>query len=140
MDENELALVYRARGMDADTATAHAQKVMENFSSSTRIADDIETDSHEAIGTPWGAAISSFLFFASGALIPILPYMFGASGLVAVAWSAGLVGIALLLTGASVGVLSGSSPVKRALRQLAIGLGAATVTYVLGLLFGTTIS
>lgn len=140
VDENELALVYRARGMDADTATAHAQKVMENFSSSTRIADDIETDSHEAIGTPWGAAISSFLFFASGALIPIFPYMFGASGLVAVAWSAGLVGIALLLTGASVGVLSGSSPVKRALRQLAIGLGAAAVTYVLGLLFGTTIS
>jgi VIT1/CCC1 family predicted Fe2+/Mn2+ transporter len=47
-----------------------------------------------------------------------------------------LVGLALLGTGAVVGVLSGASPLKRALRQLAIGYGAAGVTYLLGLLFG----
>ena len=50
-----------------------------------------------------------------------------------------LVGIALLATGATVGLLSGASPLKRALRQLGIGLGAAAVTYLLGLAFGTTI-
>jgi hypothetical protein len=47
-----------------------------------------------------------------------------------------LVGLALLATGALVGVLSGGPPLKRGLRQLAIGFGAAAVTYALGLLFG----
>ena len=50
-----------------------------------------------------------------------------------------LVGGALLFTGGVVGVLSGSSPMARALRQLAIGFGAAGVTYVLGLLFGAQV-
>ena len=50
-----------------------------------------------------------------------------------------LVGLALLGTGAVVGMLSGASPVKRALRQLAIGYGAAGVTYLLGLAFDATL-
>jgi VIT1/CCC1 family predicted Fe2+/Mn2+ transporter len=85
-----------------------------------------------------GAAISSFLFFASGAVVPVIPYLFGLQGLTAVIVSAVLVGIALLGTGAIVGLLSGASPLKRALRQLAIGYGAATATYLLGLLFGVS--
>ena len=48
-------------------------------------------------------------------------------------------GIALLATGATVGVLSGGPPLRRALRQLAIGYGAALVTYALGLLFGVSV-
>jgi len=51
-----------------------------------------------------------------------------------------LVGIALAGTGSIVGLLSGASPLKRALRQLAIGFGAAGATYLLGLLFGTALS
>ena len=47
-----------------------------------------------------------------------------------------LVGVALLLTGAAVGLLSGAPPLRRALRQLAIGAGAAVTTYLLGALFG----
>ena len=50
-----------------------------------------------------------------------------------------LVGMALLVTGGVVGLLSGTSPLTRGLRQLAIGLGAAAVTYVLGLAFGTVV-
>jgi VIT1/CCC1 family predicted Fe2+/Mn2+ transporter len=50
------------------------------------------------------------------------------------------VGIALLVTGAIVGLLSGGSPLKRALRQLLIGFGAAGVTYLLGVLFNTTVA
>jgi VIT1/CCC1 family predicted Fe2+/Mn2+ transporter len=91
------------------------------------------------VGRAWGAAISSFLFFASGAIIPVLPWIFGLSGLAAVITALVLVGIALMLTGATVGVLSGGPPLKRALRQLAIGYGAAAVTYALGLLFGVTL-
>jgi len=94
---------------------------------------------HEEIGSALGAAVSSFLFFASGAIIPVLPYIFGASGLVAVIIAAALVGIALLGTGAVVGLLSGGPPLLRALRQLAIGFGAAGATYLLGLAFGTVV-
>jgi VIT1/CCC1 family predicted Fe2+/Mn2+ transporter len=50
-----------------------------------------------------------------------------------------LVGVALMLTGATVGVLSGGPPLRRALRQLAIGAGAAGVTFLLGLLVGAAL-
>ncbi|TCK61161.1 VIT1/CCC1 transporter family protein [Curtobacterium sp. PhB136] len=137
VDANELALVYRARGMPEAEAEAHATEVLAGLGSApdtrpTRVVDD-----HEAVGNGMSAAISSFCFFASGAIIPVLPYLFGLDGWAAIGVAAVLVGIALLGTGAVVGVLSGASPLRRALRQLAIGFGAAVVTYLLGLLFGT---
>ncbi|HEU0256881.1 MAG TPA: VIT1/CCC1 family protein [Microbacteriaceae bacterium] len=93
-------------------------------------------DEHEAVGTGATAALSSFCFFAAGALIPVVPYLFGLQGLAAVALAAGMVGVTLLGTGAAVGLLSGAPPLRRALRQLAIGYGAAAVTYLLGLALG----
>jgi vacuolar iron transporter family protein len=143
VDENELALVYRARGMEPPEAEEHARTVLATLqmdapgavSGAPEAAGD---DPHQAVGSAWNAAISSFCFFASGALVPVLPYLFGASGWTAVAIAAGLVGLALLATGAIVGILSGASPLKRALRQLGIGYGAAAATYLLGLAFGTT--
>ena len=138
VNTNELALVYRARGMSVDDATRHAAKVLDNLATGGRgqLAGP-DADRHEAVGTGLRAAVSSFSFFASGALIPVLPYLFGLEGTIAVVVAAGLVGIALLATGIVVGLLSGGPPVRRALRQLMIGYGAATVTYLLGLLFGT---
>jgi VIT1/CCC1 family predicted Fe2+/Mn2+ transporter len=141
VDANELALVYRARGMTADEAQTHADDVLRTLTAATVLApanaEVAEADDEfETHGTAWGAAWSSFCFFASGAIIPVLPYLFGLTGLGAVAVAAALVGIALLGTGAVVGLLSGTSPVTRGLRQLAIGFGAAAVTYVLGLAFG----
>jgi len=138
VDANELALVYRARGMGEDEASAHAAQVLATLHLDSDDPEAAGVDEHEAIGSPWRAALSSFLFFASGALIPVLPYLFGARQLVAVAIAAAAVGIALLATGAVVGILSGVSPLKRALRQLGIGFGAALVTYLLGLLFGAS--
>jgi vacuolar iron transporter family protein len=136
VDENELALVYRARGMAPAEAEAHAHEVLTTFHLEADSPEAAGVDPHEAVGSAWAAALSSFCFFASGALVPVLPYLFGASGLAAVIIASVLVGVALLCTGAIVGVLSGASPLKRALRQLGIGYGAAAVTYVLGLLFG----
>ncbi|MCQ1947497.1 VIT1/CCC1 family protein [Arthrobacter sp. zg-Y1171] len=146
IDANELVLVYRARGMTKDAAEHRAAERMGLYScdcdpsfSLNPEADDAEKhDEHESVGTGLGAAASSFCFFASGAVIPVLPYLFGLTGMTAVVLSCVLVGLALLMTGAVVGLLSGASPLKRALRQLAIGLGAAGATYLLGLVFGTT--
>ena len=145
---NELTLVYRAQGMSEAEAEVHAREVLRTVAIATgalelgRLGTPVEpqVDEHEAIGTGMTAAISSFCFFASGALLPVLPYLFGMQGIAAIVVAAVLVGLALLATGAVVGLLSGGPPLKRALRQLAIGFGAAGVTYGLGLLFGTTIA
>ncbi|MGO3885790.1 MAG: VIT1/CCC1 transporter family protein [Mycetocola sp.] len=147
VNANELALVYRARGMSPSDAEAHATEVLFNLEcvhgehslTATAGSEEREQD-HEEIGSAWGAALSSFCFFASGAIIPVLPYVLGLTGLAAVLTSAGLVGVALLLTGATVGVLSGASPLRRGARQLGIGWAAAAATYVLGLLFGASVS
>jgi len=135
VDANELALVYRARGMTEQESVEHAAGVLATLHLDEDAAEQL-SDEHEGIGTGWGAAISSFLFFASGAIIPVLPYLFGLTGLTAIVVAAVLVGIALLATGAIVGLLAGGPPLARALRQLAIGYGAAAVTYLLGLAFG----
>jgi vacuolar iron transporter family protein len=145
VDANELALVYRARGMQPWEAEEHARTVLATLhldaaGTVSGAPEAAGVDPHQAVGSAWNAAISSFCFFASGALVPVLPYLFGASGWTAVVIAAGLVGLALLATGAIVGILSGASPLKRALRQLGIGYGAAAATYLLGLAFGTTVS
>lgn len=138
VDENELSLVYRARGMAPEEAHAHAAEVLRDLTVDHSAADVV--NDHVEVGSAWRSASSSFAFFASGAVIPVLPYLFGATGLTAVLVATILVSVALLATGAIVGLLSGAPPLRRALRQLAIGLGAAAATYALGLLFGATIA
>jgi len=139
VDANELTLVYRARGMSEGQAQARAAQVLADDSLHKREhpGRDLAVDEHESVGTGLAAASSSFCFFASGALIPVLPFLFGLDEVAALVVAGVLVGLALLSTGAIVGLLSGGPPLKRALRQLAIGIGAAGVTYLLGLLFGT---
>ncbi|MGH3799492.1 MAG: VIT1/CCC1 transporter family protein [Pseudonocardiaceae bacterium] len=147
VDANELALVYRARGIPADEAQRRAKSVLRDYPAnatavtSTSVAAEVaaEEDQHEIVGTGLGAALSSFAFFASGAAVPVLPFLLGFTGPAALIAAIVLVGLALMLTGATVGVLSGASPLLRALRQLAIGAAAATITYLLGVGFGATL-
>ncbi len=143
LEDNELVLVYLARGMSREAAEHRAAERMGQFScdcdpSLSLQPENFETpESHETLGTAWGAASSSFCFFASGAVIPILPFLFGMTGIGSLVLACVLVGVTLMGTGAVVGLLSGASPLWRGLRQLAIGMGAAAATYLLGLLFGT---
>lgn len=145
LEANELELVYLARGMSREAAK---HRVKERFGEldcdcdpSLSVRPETERadqDELQTVGTGLGAATSSFLFFSSGAIVPVIPYLLGITGIPAVITAAVLVGIALLFTGSVVGVLSGASPLKRALRQLGIGWGAATITYLLGLIFGVS--
>lgn len=175
VEANELALVFRARGMSeaeaqykADQLFARishsAESYAERFSGgghspenpspenhnlenpgsenpSTEVrggeaAEDEEFAEAHTPGGAWEAAISSFCFFAGGALLPILPFIFGASTALGAVIAVVLVSLALLITGAVTGILSGKPPAWRGLRQLLIGLGAAGITYLLGLAFG----
>lgn len=148
IDRNELELIYKARGMSEEAAHHRA---LERFgyldcdcdpSLSWRdpAEDPDDERNNAALGTDIGASAASFCFFASGALIPILPFIFGASGTLGIVLSLIFVSVALGFTGGIVGLLSGASPFKRGLRQIAIGMGAALVTYLLGLAFGTSVS
>jgi VIT1/CCC1 family predicted Fe2+/Mn2+ transporter len=155
VDANELALVYRARGMSEAAATQQARAVLGQLGQdrdaaagatdtlagvAVGVAAGVSAEQFEAVGSAWRAALWSLVFFASGAVIPVIPYLLGLQGTAAVVVAAVLVGVALLGTGAIVGLLSGASPFKRALRQLAIGYGAAAVTYALGASLGATVS
>ncbi|MDO5617590.1 VIT1/CCC1 transporter family protein [Kocuria sp.] len=149
LDANELELIYKARGMSAEAAAHRVQERLgyldcdcdPSLSFKDSAPEDQETapGEHVALGTDLGAAGSSFCFFASGAVIPILPYLFGLGGGWALVVGMALVGVALLVTGGLVGLLSGASPLARGLRQLAIGYGAAIATYLLGLLFNVAV-
>ena len=152
VDANELALMFRARGESEEEAERHAKQVFarlakpatgESGAIAVRAAlgGSAESDgAGDQIGTPTKAALSSFCFFATGAFFPLIPYILGMTGLAAIAVAAAIVGVALLFTGGVVGILSGQAPTPRALRQLLVGYGAAGVTYLLGLLFDTSVS
>src|SRR5690606_34053101 len=81
VDANELALVYRARGMSADEADAHAREVLRGAESQ---GDGDGARTTDIVGTGMRAAVSSFVFFAAGAIVPVLPYLFGLSGWTAI--------------------------------------------------------
>lgn len=136
VDANELALVYRARGLSADEAQRRADVVL---GSREMPPDTSPSEALDAVGSSLGAALSSFAFFASGAAMPVLPFAIGLSTGIALVVACVLVGIALLVTGTIVGVLSGGPPLARALRQLAIGFGAAAITYAVGSLAGAAL-
>jgi VIT1/CCC1 family predicted Fe2+/Mn2+ transporter len=140
LSTNELALVFRARGIPIEEASRRADAALRSDDPAAAVgAADTVDDRHDVVGTGLGAALSSFAFFACGAAVPVLPFLFGLEGPAALATAAVLVGLALMLTGAAVGVLSGGPPARRALRQLAIGIGAAAITYFLGVIFGATL-
>ncbi|WP_218974255.1 VIT1/CCC1 transporter family protein [Streptomyces sp. NP160] len=156
VDANELALVYRARGMAEAEAEQHAAEQLAALRGGRTVqgrgaaarplspspglgVPQEDDDGDDVVGSAWAAAGSSFAFFASGALVPVLPFLVGLEEGAALVTALVLVSLALLTTGAVVGVLSGGPLLPRGLRQLAIGLGAAAVTYLLGLLFGTAV-
>lgn len=139
VDANELALVYRARGMSAEEAEHRADAVLRRAPVAPAPAAP-GAESAEVVGSGIRAATSSFASFGVGALVPILPFLFWLDGGVAVVVAGVLTGLALMLTGVTVGVLSGAPPLRRALRQLAIGAAAAVLTFLLGLVFGAVVA
>jgi VIT1/CCC1 family predicted Fe2+/Mn2+ transporter len=137
-EKEELALIYRAKGLPRVEAERIANRIAQDpeIALDSLVREELGLDPRE-LGSPSAAAISSFLSFALGALVPVLPFFFGAS-LLNVLASLALSGAALFGVGATVSVFTGKSALRSGLRQLAIGLAAAAITFALGKIVGVS--
>jgi vacuolar iron transporter family protein len=138
-EEAELAAVYRSKGFTPDEAATIAHRLFGDRETAldTLVREELGLDPDE-LGSPWGAAFGSFVAFAIGAAVPVIPYLFGGGVIFAV--SLGLSLAALFTVGAGVSLLTGRSAIFSGIRQVGIGAGAAAVTYVVGSLVGVTVS
>ena len=138
-EQRELELLYRAKGLDAETAKQTAEKIMADPKTAldTLAREELGLDPDE-LGNPKRVAASSFAAFAVGAAVPVIPYFF-LSGLTALFVAVTLAVIAMLIVGGTVGRVSGLGVARSAARQLLVGGGAAAVTYIVGRLVGTSV-
>jgi VIT1/CCC1 family predicted Fe2+/Mn2+ transporter len=139
-EEMELGLIYQAKGLPEDEARALAKRLLADRSSAldTLVREELGLDPQELGGSPWVAAVTSFGLFALGAIFPVLPYFFMTGAAAAVA-SAALAGVALAGTGVITSFFTGRGALFSALRQLAIGYGAAAITFAIGRLVGVSL-
>ncbi|HLF08117.1 MAG TPA: VIT1/CCC1 family protein [Dehalococcoidia bacterium] len=139
-EEEELALIYRAKGLPPEEAARVAKRVIadKEVALETLAREELGLDPGE-LGSPWGAAISSFLAFAVGAFVPVLPYLLS-RGPYALALSGALSAVALAAVGALTALLTGRSVGFATARMVLLGAASATVTFWVGRLLGVAIS
>ncbi len=138
-EERELAAIYRSKGIPAAESARIAQRLMQDPEAAldTKVREELGLDPDE-LGSPWGAAGSSFVAFGVGAIIPLAPFLLS-SGTTALVVAFGLALAALFVVGAGVSLVTGRSLVFSGLRQVAIGALAASVTFLVGTLIGVEI-
>jgi VIT1/CCC1 family predicted Fe2+/Mn2+ transporter len=139
-ESEELVLIYQARGLDEETARTLAGKLMADPATALQALarDELGIDPDELGGSAWEAAITSFLLFAVGAVIPVLPFLI-LDGLTAVGLSAALSAAGLFAIGAAITLFTGKPVLFAGLRQTFFGLAAAAATYAVGRLVGVTL-
>ncbi|MBI4525572.1 MAG: VIT1/CCC1 transporter family protein [Deltaproteobacteria bacterium] len=137
-EEEELALIYQAKGVPEEEASTLAHRIVQNPATAidTLVREELGLDPSE-LGSPWGAAISSFLAFVTGAAVPVIPYMLS-SGPATLIVSAVLSCVALFAVGALLSVFTARGPLISGFRMLGIGLMASAITFAVGWFFGVS--
>ena len=132
-EARELAAVFRHRGVDADLAIQVARQVGRRPEEALRmhVQEELGVDHHE-LPSPYVAAGASLVTFAIGALIPLLPYLFGFNSLLAALLIAG---VAAFIGGGMVARITDRSFLRGAVRQLLLAAAAAGLTYAIGKAF-----
>ncbi len=140
-EAEELALIYEAKGLSASESKSVSSQMMAHPDRAldTLSREELGIDPEELGGLPSTAAISSFVLFAIGASIPVVPYA-AIAGRTAMMVSVGVSAAALFGIGAAIALLTGRSFLRSGGRQLVLGLLAAGVTFGLGRLLGIAIS
>lgn len=137
-EQQELTDLYVSRGVEPALAKEFVRQLSRDPEQALEIhaREELGVSAHD-LPSPLLAAVSSFSSFAIGAVLPLLPFVFGAAAL----WPAALVAaVALFTAGAIVARITARHPWFGGLRQLILGAGAAVVTYGVGAAIGTHIS
>jgi VIT1/CCC1 family predicted Fe2+/Mn2+ transporter len=136
-EREELTLIYQAKGLQESEAQRLADRLLADKDTAldTLAREELGIDPSELGGSAWQAAITSFLLFAAGAIIPVAPFAFG-GGLAIVAISLALSAVGLFLIGAGITLTTGVPLLKAGGRQVLFGLAAAAITFGLGKLVG----
>ncbi|HVM29491.1 MAG TPA: VIT1/CCC1 family protein [Candidatus Limnocylindrales bacterium] len=138
-EEAELAGIFRNKGVEPADAERIAASLMKDPETAldTKVREELGLDPDE-LGSPWGAAGSSFAAFSLGAVVPLVPFLLG-NGITALVAALGFSFVALFTVGALVSLVTGRGLLFSGLRQVAIGAIAAAVTYFVGSLIGANI-
>jgi VIT1/CCC1 family predicted Fe2+/Mn2+ transporter len=139
-EREELAELYARKGIPRDVAHTIATELMKDpeIALQTHAREELGLDPDEGLGSPVAAASSSFVSFALGAFVPLLPFLIAEGSGAAVA-SAVLSGIALFAVGAAISYLTGKSWLLSGLRMLIVGGLAASITFLVGKLLGVSV-
>jgi len=139
-EERELAAIFRAKGLSASEANMVAKRLMQDpvAALDTKVREELGLDPEE-LGSPWGAALYSFIAFGVGAFVPLLPFLLG-RGTPALVGSVGLAFTALIVVGVGVSLLTGRSAIYSGARAVFIGAAAAIVTFSVGSIIGVQVS
>jgi VIT1/CCC1 family predicted Fe2+/Mn2+ transporter len=140
-ERDELALIYEAKGLSREQAERVADRLIADRRTAldTLTREELGIDPEELGGSAWEAAAASFVLFAVGAIVPVLPF-FVLTGLPAVGGSLALSTLALFVVGAGITVLTGRSVRYSGTRQVVIGLAAAGLTYGVGTAIGVSLA
>jgi VIT1/CCC1 family predicted Fe2+/Mn2+ transporter len=139
-EEKELALIYISKGIPEEQAKSMAKEIMsdKNKAHEVLIREELGINPEELKGSAMEAAITSFLLFAIGAIIPVVPFFF-LGGMFAVLISTIMSAIGLFLIGASITLFTGKSVWYSGFRQVLFGLMAAAITFGIGKMIGVTV-
>jgi VIT1/CCC1 family predicted Fe2+/Mn2+ transporter len=141
LEQKELELIYKAKGIPPSVAARMAENVMKDpeKAGEVMVREELNVDINETKGKAWEAAIASFLLFAIGAVIPLVPFMFGLeTRFMVIALISSTLGLFLL--GASTTLFTGKSIWFAGFRQVIFGLGAAAITFGIGKIIGIALA
>lgn len=132
-EAEELALIYEARGVDIEQARALSRSLLSRPEQALDVLSREELGLNpDDLGSPWGAATASFLSFAAGAALPLLPFVLRVPVLSSLTATVGLTVIALFAIGMVLSLFTGRDALKGALRMVLIGGGAGAVSFAVG--------
>lgn len=140
-EEKELALIYQAKGIPKDQAKQLAKDIMKNkeHAHEVLVKEELGINKDDLEGSAMEAAIASFMLFAVGAIIPVIPFFFS-GGTKAIITSSMLSAIGLFLIGAAITLFTGKSVWYSGFRQVLFGLLAAAITFGIGTLIGVSLA
>jgi VIT1/CCC1 family predicted Fe2+/Mn2+ transporter len=139
-EAEELALIYEARGVDINEARRISAILLSRPEQALDVLAREELGVNpDNLGSPFAAAGSSFLSFASGATIPLVPFFVGAGGMTAIYASAGVTAVMLFAIGIMLSLFTGRNAFRGGLRMLLIGGGAGIAAWAVGKVLGASI-